>query len=44
MSLLSLNNISHRYGKAQVLNGVTLELEPGAIGLLGPTGQGRVRC
>jgi ABC-2 type transport system ATP-binding protein len=41
MSLLSLNNISHRYGKAQVLNGVTLELEPGAIGLLGPNGAGK---
>jgi len=41
MSLLSLNNIGHRYGKAVVLNGVTLDLEPGAIGLLGPNGAGK---
>jgi ABC-2 type transport system ATP-binding protein len=41
MALLSLNNITHRYGKNVVLNGVTLQLEPGAIGLLGPNGAGK---
>jgi len=41
MPLLSLNNITHRYGKNVVLNGVTLQLEPGAIGLLGPNGAGK---
>lgn len=41
MPLLSLKNITHRYGKNVVLNGVTLQLEPGAIGLLGPNGAGK---
>jgi ABC-2 type transport system ATP-binding protein len=41
MSLLSLQNIRHRYGPHAVLNGVSLELEPGAIGLLGPNGAGK---
>lgn len=41
MSLLNLHNITHRYGKQTVLDGVSLQLEPGAIGLLGPNGAGK---
>lgn len=41
MSLLTLTNITHRYGKNTVLDGVSLQLEPGAIGLLGPNGAGK---
>lgn len=41
MPLLSLHNITHRYGKHTVLDGVSLQLEPGAIGLLGPNGAGK---
>lgn len=41
MPLLHLDNITHRYGKHTVLNGVSLQLEPGAIGLLGPNGAGK---
>lgn len=41
MPLLHLDNIIHRYGKHTVLNGVSLQLEPGAIGLLGPNGAGK---
>ena len=41
MPLLSLQNITHRYGAATILNDVSLTLEPGAIGLLGPNGAGK---
>jgi ABC-2 type transport system ATP-binding protein len=41
MPLLSLQHITHRYGKATILHDVSLTLEPGAIGLLGPNGAGK---
>ena len=38
---LELNNVSRWYGKHQALCDVSLRLEPGRIGLLGPNGGGK---
>lgn len=40
-SLLSLNQVTHRYGSHVALRAVNLELVPGLIGLLGPNGAGK---
>jgi len=41
MSGVSLENIHFSYGKLKALEGVDLDLPPGAIGLLGPNGAGK---
>jgi ABC-2 type transport system ATP-binding protein len=41
MALLSLQHITHCYGRFTALHDVCLHLEPGAIGLLGPNGAGK---
>jgi branched-chain amino acid transport system ATP-binding protein len=42
MSLLEVENLSVRYDKAQILNGVSLAIEPGElVGLVGPNGAGK---
>jgi branched-chain amino acid transport system ATP-binding protein len=42
MPLLEVNNLSVRYDKAQILNGVSLAVEPGEfVGLVGPNGAGK---
>lgn len=39
--MISLTNVTHRYGKHVALNGLTLELPAGVSGLLGPNGAGK---
>src|SRR4051812_48611796 len=41
MSLLQFSDIQKHYGAFHALKGVSLTLEPGAIGLLGPNGAGK---
>ena len=42
MPLLEVRNLSVRYDKAQILNGVSLAVEPGEfVGLVGPNGAGK---
>ena len=42
MPLLEVRGLSVRYDKAQILNGVTLEVNPGEfVGLVGPNGAGK---
>src|ERR1700704_3248884 len=42
MPLLEVNNLSVRYDKAQILNGVSLAVEAGEfVGLVGPNGAGK---
>src|SRR4051794_40833374 len=41
MSLLEFSDIHKHYGAFHALKGVSLTLEPGAIGLLGPNGAGK---
>jgi branched-chain amino acid transport system ATP-binding protein len=42
MPLLEVKNLSVRYDKAQILNGVSLAVEPGEfVGLVGPNGAGK---
>ena len=37
--LFSLHNVRKRYGMFEALKGVTVDVEEGAIGLLGPNGK-----
>src|SRR5262245_37313393 len=39
--LLTLDNLTHCYGKFTALRGVSMALEAGPIGLLGPNGAGK---
>src|SRR5687767_15875572 len=42
MPLLEVKDLSVRYDKAQILNGVSLAVEPGEfVGLVGPNGAGK---
>jgi len=42
VSVLSLHNISKRYGAIQALSGVSFEVPPGSVfGILGPNGSGK---
>ncbi|HKU47488.1 MAG TPA: ATP-binding cassette domain-containing protein, partial [Burkholderiales bacterium] len=42
MPLLEVRNLAVRYDKAQILNGVSLAVEPGEfVGLVGPNGAGK---
>jgi ABC-2 type transport system ATP-binding protein len=41
MSLLDLNGITHRYGPVAALKDVTLQVAPGAVGLIGQNGAGK---
>src|SRR5262249_31926309 len=41
MAFITLDRVSRWYGKHQALCAVSLQLEPGRIGLLGPTGAGK---
>jgi len=42
MPLLEVKNLSLRYDKAQILNGVSIAVEPGEfVGLVGPNGAGK---
>lgn len=42
MSILELNNVTAAYGKAEVLHGINLKVEPGgAVGILGANGAGK---
>jgi ABC-2 type transport system ATP-binding protein len=47
-SLISFNNLTKRYGKQLAVNGLSAEIQPGAItGFLGPNGAGKstaLRC
>ncbi|MBA61391.1 MAG: ABC transporter-like protein [Planctomycetaceae bacterium] len=40
-SLISLKNVTKRYGRFLALNDITVELPKGVIGLLGPNGAGK---
>ena len=40
-TLLELTDLTKRYGRRAVVDGVTLEAGPGVIGLLGPNGAGK---
>ena len=39
--LLEIDSLSHRYGSVLALDGVSLSVEPGAIGLVGQNGAGK---
>lgn len=41
MSVLRVENLSKRYGKKQVLKGITCEFHTGINALLGPNGAGK---
>lgn len=41
MSLVHLEHVSHSYGRLEALKDVQLDLEPGAIGLVGRNGAGK---
>ena len=41
MPLISLVSLSHRYGDVVALDGLSLDLEPGIIGLVGANGAGK---
>ena len=41
MAFVSLNNLVVEYDDFRALDGLTLEVEAGAIGLLGPNGAGK---
>jgi ABC-2 type transport system ATP-binding protein len=41
MSLLDLDDITHHYGPLKALDGVSLRVEPGSIGLIGQNGAGK---
>ncbi|HEV3342290.1 MAG TPA: ABC transporter ATP-binding protein [Pirellulales bacterium] len=41
MPLVDLRQVTHSYGHVRALNGVTLQLEPGTIGLIGNNGAGK---
>jgi ABC-2 type transport system ATP-binding protein len=41
MPLVDLDHVTHSYGHVRALNGVTLRLEPGTIGLIGNNGAGK---
>jgi ABC-2 type transport system ATP-binding protein len=41
MSLIDLQNVTHHYGSVCALQGVTVSLAPGAIGLIGQNGAGK---
>jgi ABC-2 type transport system ATP-binding protein len=41
MSLIALHDVTHHYGAVCALQGVTLSLQPGAIGLIGQNGAGK---
>src|SRR5262245_58902254 len=41
MSLIDLHDVTHHYGSVCALQGVTLSLQPGAIGLIGQNGAGK---
>ena len=40
-TLLEIDSLSHRYGSVLALDGVSLSVEPGAIGLVGQNGAGK---
>ncbi len=40
-ALLTLHELTHDYGKARALHGISLTIEPGAIGLVGQNGAGK---
>ena len=42
MSLITVENMSKRYGKQVVLNEINLKVEPGeVVGIIGPNGAGK---
>jgi ABC-2 type transport system ATP-binding protein len=41
MPLVDLHQVTHSYGQVRALDGVTLQLEPGTIGLIGNNGAGK---
>lgn len=41
MPLVDLHQVTHSYGHVRALDGVTLQLEPGTIGLIGNNGAGK---
>jgi len=41
MSLIELHDVSHHYGSVCALQGVTVSLQPGAIGMIGQNGAGK---
>ena len=40
-SIISLQNVTKRYGRFLALDDVSVEIPPGIIGLLGPNGAGK---